>query len=79
MPITGKPPARLASNQATMLCGVRIASLKISRIAPACRSQAQTDVESFAVLEPLADGFRNYQQQAYTVPAEQMLVERRSY
>ncbi|MCK9986585.1 MAG: catalase-peroxidase [Azoarcus sp.] len=38
--------------------------------------QAQTDVESFAVLEPLADGFRNYQKQACTVPAEQMLVDR---
>jgi catalase-peroxidase len=39
-------------------------------------SQAQTDVESFAVLEPLADGFRNYQKKAYTVAAEEMLVDR---
>jgi catalase-peroxidase len=39
-------------------------------------SQAQTDVESFAVLEPQADGFRNYQKQAFTVPAEQMLVDK---
>ena len=36
----------------------------------------QTDVESFAVLEPEADGFRNYQQKAYTVSAEEMLVDK---
>src|SRR5574343_1999877 len=34
-------------------------------------SQAQTDVDSFAVLEPQADGFRNYQKRAYTVSAEE--------
>jgi len=39
-------------------------------------SQAQTDVESFAVLEPQADGFRNYQKTAYTVSAEEMLVDK---
>ncbi len=39
-------------------------------------SQAQTDPEGFAVLEPEADGFRNYMKAAYTVPAEQMLVDR---
>ena len=39
-------------------------------------SQAQTDVASFAVLEPQADGFRNYQKQAYAVPAEEMLVDK---
>ncbi|MFZ1682174.1 MAG: catalase/peroxidase HPI [Rhizobiaceae bacterium] len=39
-------------------------------------SQAQTDLEGFAVLEPEADGFRNYMKAAYTVPAEQMLVDR---
>ena len=39
-------------------------------------SQAQTDVESFAVLEPVADGFRNYQKARYTVPAEELLVDR---
>jgi catalase-peroxidase len=33
-------------------------------------SQEQTDVESFAVLEPIADGFRNYLGGKYTVPAE---------
>jgi catalase-peroxidase len=38
--------------------------------------QEQTDVESFAVLEPEADGFRNYQKTTYTVPAEAMLVDR---
>jgi catalase-peroxidase len=39
-------------------------------------SQAQTDVESFAVLEPLADGFRNYTKAKYTVSAEEMLVDK---
>jgi catalase-peroxidase len=39
-------------------------------------TQAQTDVESFAVLEPVADGFRNYLAQEYTVPAEALLVDR---
>ncbi len=39
-------------------------------------SQDQTDQESFALLEPEADGFRNYQKKAYSVSAEQMLVDR---
>jgi catalase-peroxidase len=39
-------------------------------------SQDQTDVKSFAVLEPEADGFRNYQKKAFTVSAEEMLVDR---
>ena len=39
-------------------------------------SQAQTDVESFAVLEPEADGFRNYRKKAFTVSAEEMLVDK---
>ena len=39
-------------------------------------SQAQTDGASFAVLEPQADGFRNYQKTAMTVPAEHLLVDR---
>ncbi len=39
-------------------------------------SQAQTDIESFAVLEPQADGFRNYQKQAYAVSAEEMLLDK---
>jgi len=39
-------------------------------------SQEQTDVESFAVLEPAADGFRNYLKAKYSVPAEEMLVDR---
>ena len=39
-------------------------------------SQAQTDVESFSVMEPEADGFRNYQKKAYTVSAEEMLVDK---
>jgi catalase-peroxidase len=39
-------------------------------------SQDQTDVESFAVLEPEADGFRNYQKAAFTVSAEEMLLDK---
>ncbi|RED53477.1 catalase/peroxidase HPI [Aestuariispira insulae] len=39
-------------------------------------SQDQTDIDSFAVLEPLADGFRNYQKAKFTVSAEEMLVDR---
>jgi catalase-peroxidase len=39
-------------------------------------TQAQTDVESFAVLEPYADGFRNYQKQLYAVPSEELLVDK---
>jgi len=39
-------------------------------------SQEQTDVDSFAVLEPVADGFRNYLKQKYAVTAEELLVDR---
>jgi catalase-peroxidase len=39
-------------------------------------SQEQTDVESFAVLEPFADGFRNYQKAKSAVRAEHLLVDR---
>jgi catalase-peroxidase len=39
-------------------------------------SQDQTDVESFAFLEPEADGFRNYQRTTFTVSAEEMLVDK---
>jgi catalase-peroxidase len=39
-------------------------------------SQAQTDVESFAVLEPVADGFRNYAKGPVAVPAEELLVDK---
>jgi catalase-peroxidase len=39
-------------------------------------SQEQTDVESFAVLEPAADGFRNYKKSQYTATAEEMLVDK---
>jgi catalase-peroxidase len=38
--------------------------------------QDQTDVESFAVLEPIADGFRNYLKGKFTVSAEQLLLDR---
>jgi catalase-peroxidase len=39
-------------------------------------TQEQTDVNSFAVLEPVADGFRNYQKTRYSVPAEELLLDR---
>ncbi|MDO9468184.1 MAG: catalase/peroxidase HPI, partial [Thiobacillus sp.] len=39
-------------------------------------SQEQTDVDAFAVLEPIADGFRNYQKARFTVTAEELLLDR---
>jgi catalase-peroxidase len=39
-------------------------------------SQEQTDVESFSIMEPQADGFRNYLKKTYSVPAEEMLVDK---
>lgn len=38
--------------------------------------QEMTDVESFAVLEPHADGFRNYQKKVYSISAEEMLIDK---
>jgi catalase-peroxidase len=39
-------------------------------------SQEQTDVESFEVLEPVADGFRNYLKGKYTIPTEELLIDK---
>ena len=39
-------------------------------------SQEETDVQSFALLEPCTDGFRNYQKARYTVPAEELLIDK---
>jgi catalase-peroxidase len=39
-------------------------------------SQEQTDVQAFTPLEPIADGFRNYQKTRYSVPAEALLIDR---
>ena len=39
-------------------------------------SQEQTDVEAMAVLEPIADGFRNYLKAKYTIPAEALLIDK---
>ncbi len=39
-------------------------------------TQEQTDAESFAVLEPVADGFRNYQKQRFSVRAEELLLDK---
>ena len=39
-------------------------------------SQEQTDVDSFALLEPFADGFRNYPKAKYAVSAEELLIDK---
>jgi len=39
-------------------------------------SQEQTDIEAFDALEPMADGFRNYQKMHYTISAEELLVDK---
>jgi catalase-peroxidase len=39
-------------------------------------TQAQTDVDSFSVLEPIADGFRNFEKAKYTVAMEELLLDR---
>ena len=39
-------------------------------------SQEQTDVASFSVLEPIADGFRNYQKELYSVSSEELLIDK---
>ncbi|MDZ7752364.1 MAG: catalase/peroxidase HPI [Gammaproteobacteria bacterium] len=39
-------------------------------------SREQTDIDSFAVMEPIADGFRNYEKKHYGCPAEQLLVDK---
>ena len=39
-------------------------------------TDAMTDADSFSVLEPLADGFRNWQKEAYAVTAEEMMLDR---
>ncbi len=39
-------------------------------------SQEQTDIESFSFLEPIADGFRNYQQSKYTLSTEELLIDK---
>lgn len=39
-------------------------------------TQEQTDLESFAVLEPIADGFRNYQKQQYSVSPAELLIDK---
>jgi catalase-peroxidase len=39
-------------------------------------SQEQTDVESFAALEPASDGFRNYLKTKYTIPTEELLIDK---
>lgn len=39
-------------------------------------TQAQTDIEGMALLEPMADGFRNYQKTAYTLTTEELLIDK---
>jgi len=40
------------------------------------RRRSRPTAESFAVLEPVADGFRNYQKARYSVPAEELLLDK---
>ena len=47
-----------------------------SLLAAAMLSEAQTDADSFAVLEPVADGFRNYQKTDFTTSPEEMLLDK---
>jgi catalase-peroxidase len=39
-------------------------------------AQEQTDIESFSVLEPVSDGFRNYQKASFTVSSEELLIDK---
>lgn len=84
--------AALSGVQATTGVSVSMADLiviagaaaieKASGMSVACTtgrgdaSQDQTDVESFDVLEPAADGFRNYQKQQFAVSGEELLVDK---
>uniref|UniRef100_UPI0040472BC1 catalase/peroxidase HPI n=1 Tax=Aliarcobacter sp. TaxID=2321116 RepID=UPI0040472BC1 len=52
-------------------------NLEVPFIAGRCdATQEQTDVESFGYLEPMADGFRNYQKTKYTVSTEELLIDK---
>ena len=63
-----------AVEQAAKNAGVSVSVPFVAGRADA--SQDQTDVESFAVLEPYADGFRNYQKTEYSIPAEELLLDK---
>ena len=63
-----------AVEQAAMAAGHTVAIRFVAGRTDA--SQAQTDVLAFKPLEPIADGFRNYQKTRYSVPAEALLIDR---
>ncbi len=83
-----KSPAASRSRSPTSSCSAARRRSSRRRRRPATRStvpftpgrtdatQEQTDVESFAVLEPVADGFRNYQKTEYTISPEELLVDK---
>ncbi len=82
-----QPPSTIRSAKETFLppgCAAVEAAAKKAGVAVTVpftpgrmdASQAQTDVESFAVLEPRADGFRNYIQGTSAVPAEALLIDK---
>jgi hypothetical protein len=70
-----------AGEKGSQLAGTATITLRTTSRAHTCRGartlrRSQTDVESFAVLEPTADGFRNYLRAKVKLPAGTLLVER---
>ncbi|WP_426101622.1 catalase/peroxidase HPI [Massilia sp. TSP1-1-2] len=68
--LAGNAGVELAAQHAGHVLGIAFAPGRMDA------SQEQTDVASFNPLEPIADGFRNYQKTRYSVPAEALLIDR---